>query len=111
MAITFTAHFFGTIDAYSTARPGRLISPTNVAAVICHVLSAGFSQLGYGTGTIAPKRWITKALLTVVADPLLHPVKASPNSGYGKPIQTVLPVAERMQGRSFRIVTAVFRVR
>ena len=49
IAKTFTAHFFGTIDAYSTANPGRLIKPTNVAAVICHVLSAGLSQLGYGT--------------------------------------------------------------
>ncbi len=32
---------------YRTARPGRLISPTNVAAVICHALSPAFSQLGY----------------------------------------------------------------
>jgi hypothetical protein len=49
IANTLTAHFLGTIDAYSTASPGRLIRPTNVAAVICHVLSAGFNQLGYGT--------------------------------------------------------------
>src|ERR1700682_662897 len=32
---------------YRTARPGRLIRPTNVAAVICHALSPAFSQLGY----------------------------------------------------------------
>src|ERR1700712_2956536 len=32
---------------YRTARPGRLISPTNVAAVICHALSPGDSQVGY----------------------------------------------------------------
>src|SRR5471032_687557 len=32
---------------YRIARPGRLISPTNVAAVICHALSPAFSQLGY----------------------------------------------------------------
>jgi hypothetical protein len=57
---TLTAHFFGTIDAYKTARPGMLINPTNVAAVICHVLSAGLSQLGYGTYEVAPIRWITK---------------------------------------------------
>src|ERR1700761_8457286 len=32
---------------YRTARPGRLIRPTNVAAVICHALSPAFSQVGY----------------------------------------------------------------
>src|SRR4030081_3749197 len=32
---------------YRTARPGRLISPTNVAAVICQALSPGFSHVGY----------------------------------------------------------------
>ncbi len=32
---------------YRIARPGRLISPTNVAAVICQALSPAFSQLGY----------------------------------------------------------------
>src|SRR5258707_9792570 len=32
---------------YRTARPGRLISPTNVAAVICHALSPAFSHDGY----------------------------------------------------------------
>ena len=31
------------------ARPGKLISPTNVAAVICHALSPAFSQLGYAS--------------------------------------------------------------
>src|SRR5580704_3795213 len=66
IASTFTAHFLGTRDAYSTARAGRLIRPTKVAAVICHVLSAGLSQLGYGTYEVAPIRWITQALLTVI---------------------------------------------
>ncbi len=28
--------------------PGRLMSPTSVAATSCHVLSAGFSQRGIG---------------------------------------------------------------
>src|SRR5271154_1427714 len=32
---------------YRTARPGRLISPTKVAAVICHALSPAFNQCGY----------------------------------------------------------------
>src|SRR6476661_8029730 len=32
---------------YSTARPGRLISPTSVAAVSCHALSPGVSHCGY----------------------------------------------------------------
>src|ERR1700693_2968263 len=32
---------------YRTARPGRLIRPTNVAAVICHALSPALSQVGY----------------------------------------------------------------
>src|SRR5579859_2303793 len=31
---------------YRTARPGTLIRPTSVAAVICHEVSPGFSQLG-----------------------------------------------------------------
>jgi hypothetical protein len=53
MASTFTAHFFWTIEAYSTASAGRLMRPTKVAATICHVLSPVFSQLGYGTGTAA----------------------------------------------------------
>ena len=46
---TLTAHFFGTIDAYRQARAGRLIRPTNVAAVNCHVLSPVFNQSGAGT--------------------------------------------------------------
>src|ERR1019366_7910342 len=37
---------------YRTARPGRLISPTKVAAVICHALSPAFSQLGYASQDI-----------------------------------------------------------
>src|SRR6476661_9465620 len=37
---------------YRTARPGRLISPTNVAAVICQALSPGLSQLGYASQLI-----------------------------------------------------------
>src|ERR1035441_10732285 len=37
---------------YRTARPGRLISPTNVAAVICHALSPAFSQCGYASQDI-----------------------------------------------------------
>jgi hypothetical protein len=53
MPTTLTAHFLGTIDAYKTARPGRLIRPTNVAAVSCQVLSPVLSQLGYGTDVIA----------------------------------------------------------
>src|SRR5262245_20780529 len=32
---------------YITARPGTVISPTSVAAVICHALSPGFSHDGY----------------------------------------------------------------
>src|ERR1700689_5333256 len=37
---------------YRIARPGRLISPTNVAAVICHALSPAFSQCGYASQDI-----------------------------------------------------------
>src|SRR5213078_1124327 len=32
---------------YSTARPGRLISPTSVAAVSCQALSHGAKKCGY----------------------------------------------------------------
>src|SRR5436305_10246990 len=35
---------------YSTARPGTLIRPTSVAAVICQEVSPAFSQLGASTG-------------------------------------------------------------
>ena len=40
---------------YRTARPGRLISPTNVAAVICHALSPGLSQDGYDSHSAVAK--------------------------------------------------------
>ena len=43
--MVLTAHFLGTSPAYSTARPGRLINPTNVAAVSCHDVSP-VSMLG-----------------------------------------------------------------
>src|SRR5205085_1419534 len=39
---------------YSTARPGTLIKPTSVAAVICQEVSPGFSQLGASTGNGSP---------------------------------------------------------
>ncbi len=45
--IAFTDQRFCMTPPYRTASPGRLISPTNVAAVICHALSPAFSQLGY----------------------------------------------------------------
>ena len=45
----FTDQRFCITPPYRTARPGRLISPTNVAAVICHALSPGLSQLWYGS--------------------------------------------------------------
>ena len=35
---------------YRTTRPGTLISPTSVAAVICHAVSPELSQLGASTG-------------------------------------------------------------
>src|ERR1700759_3272715 len=44
---------------YRTARPGRLISPTNVAAVICHALSPGFSHW------CAPSRYGTQVGICV----------------------------------------------
>ena len=44
--MVFTAHFFGTSPAYRTARPGRLIRPTNVAAVSCQAVSPVSSQFG-----------------------------------------------------------------
>src|SRR3954447_21152534 len=43
----FTDQRFCMTPPYSTARPGRLIRPTNVAAVSCQPLSPGLSQLGY----------------------------------------------------------------
>src|SRR5580704_3366008 len=72
MASTFTAHFFWTIDAYRTASPGRLIRPTNVAATSCHVLSAGFSQLGYGTSCDAAPS-TARVLLSCVHEPPAPP--------------------------------------
>jgi hypothetical protein len=35
---------------YRTARPGTLINPTSVAAVICQAVSPELSQLGASTG-------------------------------------------------------------
>src|ERR1700742_3687682 len=35
---------------YSTTRPGMLINPTSVAAVICHAVSPGFSHDGAARG-------------------------------------------------------------
>ena len=43
----FTDQRFCMTPPYRMARPGRLISPTNVAAVICQALSPGFSHVGY----------------------------------------------------------------
>src|SRR6266516_3535035 len=43
----FTDQRFCITPPYRTARPGTLMSPTSVAAVICHALSPGLSQLGY----------------------------------------------------------------
>src|SRR5947209_1860632 len=48
----FTDQRFCITPPYRTASPGRLISPTNVAAVICHALSPAFSQLGYASQLI-----------------------------------------------------------
>ena len=45
----FTDQRFCITPPYSTASPGRLISPTKVAAVICHALSPALSQLGYAS--------------------------------------------------------------
>ena len=42
--IEFTDQRFCMMPPYSTTRPGTLISPTNVAAVICQALSPGLNQ-------------------------------------------------------------------
>ena len=42
----FTDQRFCITPPYRIARPGMLISPTSVAAVICHALSPGFSHEG-----------------------------------------------------------------
>ena len=47
--MVFTDQRFCMTPPYSTASPGRLIRPTNVAAVICQALSPAFSQLGYAS--------------------------------------------------------------
>src|SRR5579875_2117729 len=39
MNMVLTTHFLGTSPPYSTARPGRLMRPTKVAATSCHELS------------------------------------------------------------------------
>src|SRR6266550_7818991 len=43
----FTDQRFCITPPYRTARPGRLMSPTSVAAVICQALSPAFSHVGY----------------------------------------------------------------
>ena len=42
----FTDQRFCMTPPYRTTRPGTLIRPTRVAAVICHALSPGFSHVG-----------------------------------------------------------------
>src|SRR5438128_1589878 len=49
--IEFTDQRFCITPPYRTTRPGTLMSPTSVAAVSCHALSPGFSQLGYADHT------------------------------------------------------------
>jgi hypothetical protein len=46
MIMVLTAHLRCTRPPYRTARPGRLIRPTRVAAVSCQEVSPAFSQLG-----------------------------------------------------------------
>jgi hypothetical protein len=46
MIMVFTAHLRCTSPPYRTAKPGRLIRPTRVAAVNCQEVSPAFSQLG-----------------------------------------------------------------
>ncbi|PON53829.1 hypothetical protein PanWU01x14_199910 [Parasponia andersonii] len=61
MKAEFTAHFFFTAPPYRIRSPGMLWSPTSVAAVSCHALSALFIQSGLpasgnrldGNGTVA----------------------------------------------------------
>src|SRR6516165_3613023 len=43
-------HRFCITPPYRTARPGTLIRPTRVAAVICQEVSPGFSHVGASTG-------------------------------------------------------------
>src|SRR4029077_19725840 len=59
--IEFTDQRFCMTPPYSTTRPGTLISPTRVAAVICQALSPGFSQCSYGIGGIASPEFDPKA--------------------------------------------------
>jgi hypothetical protein len=60
MKAEFTAHFFFTTPPYRTTRPGKLCSPTSVAAVSCHALSPLFSHSGddadvwYASGIVVP---------------------------------------------------------
>ena len=42
--IEFTDHLFCMTPPYRTTRPGTLIRPTSVAAVICQALSPGLNQ-------------------------------------------------------------------
>ena len=51
-------HRFCITPPYSTARPGTLIRPTSVAAVICHDVSPELSQLGASSGN-----WISLCLV------------------------------------------------
>src|SRR5579875_3266294 len=46
MNMVLTTHFLGTRPPKRQARPGRLMRPTNVAAVSCQELSPVFNQAG-----------------------------------------------------------------
>src|ERR1700722_18271068 len=50
--MVLTAHFFCTRPPYKTARPGMLMRPTSVAAVICQAVSPDDSQFAQGSTTL-----------------------------------------------------------
>src|SRR3974390_72278 len=109
MARTLTDHFLGTMEAESTARAGKLIKPTKVAATICQVLSPGFNQLGYGTCTMAPS---TRLSLLVSCCPPSHgAVSRRPVSGYSGARRRCAVARGSMNRRHFRTVTPVLRAR
>src|SRR5579859_2521527 len=64
------------------ASPGTLIKPTSVAAVSCHAVSPGFSQLGLGT---RPSRYISEFPLEEITCPQ---ARISSNAHRRRPAQT-----------------------
>src|SRR5207249_5678399 len=98
----FTDQRFCITPPYRTARPGTLMSPTSVAAVICHALSPELSQLGYACQVMCLRFPAFVALPAQSAHADAAPVSSSEHENVG--VGRLLPNAGQHFQRAFRHV-------